>query len=1462
MRLTFCTLILWLLPVLIAGAPSDYAPILESISTRSVADGIHAMTQNDRLGGVSGRVRDWLVGPRFLGAAGEVRVEGFDLTIPDPDARATLRLHSGAVSLHPLWPNGVRTSTCNVTGSLVYAGRGGIGEFNGKTIAGSIVILEFDSGLAWLTAARLGAQAVVFLEPELANRGEAEAKWSDIPTTVPRFWAGRESRARLLAAAGKSASLDCRQDWVDARGENFMATIRGSDPSMRDEWIVVAAYADGVSIVPGLSPGADQASGAAALAAIVRHFAAQRPKRSILFLVTTAHFQAMQGMRAFVERRFQEGWAMTGGVPPQCFFTLDLSSQSSSISSVAKGWWFDYRDENHEGERGISKSIMQHVPEIAEAMRMDAERVAFDGVNNPDGRNWRNNVPGRFGVEAEILNMAGLNAITFVTNADVRDLQDTPHDTADRVHTGNLVAQARTIACLLWHAANETQDERQGTRAIPYRGGASLSRMSLMSGFGTVEGKVLRYDPQRSFLPDVPVPNALVEYAQFYRCYMGIRGIEMHRARGKNAEYSIYGVPTVTAWPSASRYPVGFLAYVLNDDGAITHATDFGIQGSGQFSSMFLMTTTYRETPIVVFPAVASDYIGLVDPQSLKAINYLMALDARNDGQPPSYSYVAPLGSFNMRSFVENSAVVFAPADRRLKVTGTAGFSGISLLLSNATLESPRGEGLGANEVLPWSFVALQSAHDLWRISEDRRQLLNRHNISNAGLDALLDHGRQDINDAATAYASKDYREGDRLSQRAWGYVLRAHPEYKATMSDIVNGLVFYLALLLPFSYFLERLLFASGKLSTQLLIGSCLFAATFFVLRLMHPAFDITGNTFMIFVAFAIGSLSLVVITFVVGKFETSLQKLQQVASGVHEERVAKISLAVTALGIGISNMRRRKARTILTCATLVLVTFIVLSFTSVVSDFRFNRMPAEGTPRYSGVLFRERELTPVESSAYESLQSIFNENVPVGRRAWFYGGAIGSLSAISVRRSDRSVSINVVLGLDVAEERITRPQEALLEGGRWFQDGERNVALVPRSLADKLGVRGPGDFVRLGGVDLQVIGVLDDSRLKSVIDLDNESIVPADFTQSRSMQDRGQGGDFAFRKYVRYDPGSVIVVPADFAIHIGADIRSLAAAFATFEAAEAALTELMPRMSLNLYAGVPGASGPVIEQFSTVASTKSRGFEYVVVPILIAAMIVLNTMIASVLERQREIGIFSAVGLSPKQIAALFFAESLVYAVIGAVLGYLLAQAVGAFVAWSGMFTGLTLNYSSLSAVYATLIVVGVVLVTTLYPAKRAREIATPSGESEWFTHSPVTDEWTIELPFTVTRGHASALALFYSEWFLGYEDYGAGEFVTENVETSAKDGTFIAQTKCWLAPFDLGVQQNTALVFEPTDMNDVYSIKLKLERLSGDPENWENLNHRFLRALRKQFLVWRTLSVSEKRPYLEMQIPVASA
>ena len=138
------------------------------------------------------------------------------------------------------------------------------------------------------------------------------------------------------------------------------------------------------------------------------------------------------------------------------------------------------------------------------------------------------------------------------------------------------------------------------------------------------------------------------------------------------------------------------------------------------------------------------------------------------------------------------------------------------------------------------------------------------------------------------------------------------------------------------------------------------------------------------------------------------------------------------------------------------------------------------------------------------------------------------------------------------------------------------------------------------------------------------------------------------------------------------------------------------MTRVALTLFVSQEDR----VVVYSSIGSTEVSGAGQLFIPVLIAALIVVNTMTGAVYERSREIGVYSVVGLAPSHIGMLFIAESTVFATFGAVAGYLLGQVSYLFIVQYELLSGLTLNYSSLSAVWATVVVILTVYVSTLYP------------------------------------------------------------------------------------------------------------------------------------------------------------------
>lgn len=1428
---------------------------------------------------LAGSDADRRTGEYFVSEVGKlggqnVRAETFNVTVPDPKSTGTLTFGGVRQTLMPLWPNLVRTSTCDVAGPLLYVGLGTDGDLKGKDIKGSIVVMEFNSGNRWRNAARLGAKAIVFVSPDVPDRSEAEKKFSGVPLSVPRFYLPLAEANAVLNAAEKSAvaRLKCNQPWLTVPAKNWIVDFPGSDPAVKEEPIALFAYSDSMSVVPGLSPGAEEIGGLSTMLEVARIYKSQPHRRPLRLILSGGHGLALAGAREYVQKRLDEN----GKDTPFLTVTLDISSGASGLGSYARGWYYEYRDEPIAQVRNVSRILRAHTDRLAQVMRVTPARLVMtDAVNNGDNRTWKNNISGKFALDCEPLVLAGINSLTFRTVEDSRVRFDTPYDTLDAVNFGNVRRQVQTVAALMHHLLNDTTDRNESTdHKVPLEMSKPQS-MRLIGGFATLHGQIVSFDPTKSFVPDTAVPNTLACLLARQKTMMGVRGDVVSGAIGPKAEYRISGAPTVNSYWGTDVPPQTIAGFRLDPTtGRIDHAASFGVYGAFRYPLRFRLKSPDRQSPIVVFPCQSVDFYDLVDPQELRSITRVDPLDAVTGAEPSDYGFFSPSQDQRLSPEVEDAQVLFFLAGQRYLML--AGFLENRLILTNSSVGDEQGIGyvapgykkdfkpkndrqmLGSDGLFP--NTSLNAARDVVAINQTRLDRFFKYRIISPGIRDLHRQAQEEIKLAEASELAKDWGEAQRHGRAAWGYALKAHPVIMSTANDVVNGVVFYLFLLIPFSFFLERLFVGTAIMAKQLGWSIGIFIASFILLRLIHPAFEIVTNPTMIFVAFVMGVLSLIVISFILGKFQKSLKAIRATQAGVHDVDIARSSVAAAAFNLGVQNMRRRKARTILTTLTLVVMTFIVLSFTSIVSDFTLTETPSDNPAPYPGLLVRTPGLDPLQLSTYRTLANEFAGRGTVARRAYYYGADIGDTGVLSLQRADRVAEVRAMVGMDPDETKVLKPQDALLPGGRWFRPGERNVVILPQPLAQTLKV-GPKEVgvarITYAGSSYTVIGIADAGILRSLTDLDGDGVMPPDFSLSRRYQEQTSSSTQAFRKYLRLDPASIFFVPAETALALGADLRTIAVRFPEATQTRPSLEALMPRLRLNVYASVPENGALKVKQFSVLQASKSTGIALVIIQLLIASVFVLNTMIASVFERTREIGIFSSIGLAPNHIAMLFFAESLVYGVLGAVAGYYVAQGCAKVIVATGALPGLTLNFSSTSAVLSAVIVMVVVLGSTIFPARKAAQIAAPAMNEEVFETGPEGDVWELPLPFSINAAEAGPITAFLGEWLEAYEGFTIGEFVTKDTSYGVAEGTtdaYRVESTMWLSPYDLGISQRLQLDLRPSVVPGVYLLDLTLVRLAGDPENWPVVNKRFLTSVRKQFLTWRTLDKEQRHKYAE--------
>ena len=225
-----------------------------------------------------------------------IAVHEFDVSVPiEKGGKLRVLETDRAIRLHGLWPNLVRTSTLPAGGlqtHLIDAQSGRYESMDGLNVEGAAVLMDFNSGDAWVNAAQLGAKAIVFIEPDSTVYLEGEKKFLSLPLDIPRFWVnkteGKKLRADLRVKESIKVHLEYRMDWERKSAWNIIGTIPGYDPLLTNDIVVLEGYYDAMSVVPALAPGAEQAASVTALLEIARHFRENPPARTVVFLATSA----------------------------------------------------------------------------------------------------------------------------------------------------------------------------------------------------------------------------------------------------------------------------------------------------------------------------------------------------------------------------------------------------------------------------------------------------------------------------------------------------------------------------------------------------------------------------------------------------------------------------------------------------------------------------------------------------------------------------------------------------------------------------------------------------------------------------------------------------------------------------------------------------------------------------------------------------------------------------------------------------------------------------------------------------------------------------------------------------------------------------------------------------------------------------------------------------------------------
>jgi len=1405
----------------------------------------------------------------------ETQVQNYSLVVPiDMETSVTvISPEEKVIKAYTLWPNFIQTSVTpheGITGKLVYGGRG-LSDFDDLKIGDAVVLMDFNSQENWLFAADLGAKAVIFIEPDDTNRDECFSKFLNTPIHFPRLFVNREDGLYLknLAKDGKAlVRVISRMIYQEVPAQNIIGIVKGT--TYPDDIIIVSAYYDSWSVVPAISYGAEEAISASLLIELARYYSANPSSRTLWFVAFSGHWEALAGAREFVDEYFftneigQE--VQAGRIRPWMLINLDLSTGSDLVAYMQASYFYLY---GTGGPR--SGSILDRYTWAGDRIRNRYLRTPSDITDyaisafTSDPSDWWGTEPTPFILDSEPAAVSGTIAFSLRTSPDLRFRLGIPIDDLIFINLNNLASQFNVVTRIVDGFANEEEWGLNWADVSPRRVYGNY-----VAGFLTLEGEVKEYDLAKGWYN--PVPHALVRVA-LPNTYPFTNILTIADEHGR---YTVHGA-ALSYCLSTARTPQYELAagggtfgywyvdaWVVNEtDGNIIYAPDYGPNGGQSISFWKLLTGIPFDASTVVFRCVSIEFFNVIDPQALRralipdprfeglGLSLVYGLfrsvpyDFRTLSQPIWFGFYADPS--------ETVGIAFVQPSSKFMLNVELGFPLHSVgFLINASDEYPEGYGYGIEAgTLKITFTRYQIARDLYASSVNRYNRLAEHYVKSLFAEQAFEKAKHYLAKADAFYESYKYSEAYSTVLAAWAWASQCYSETMWLIHDAASLTTIFTALIIPFAFFFERLMFPGRSWRRIAAIaGAMIMLMIGFYFS--NPSFSLMTNAVLCVLGIGLGTLFLVIVMFFMSEALGEVRRKAIDLLGLHEFERSRIDMSLSFFSIGVENMKRRRLRAILLLVTIVASTAAILSLCSISYQkvARLTALPISAS--YDGLLVKMGYSVPeqatsgvLDSPAYDYIKTICGDTAILYPRAWYYpetdAGTRGTRA--DFHSSSGNFSVKAFLGI-TPEESSWLVNNMGVAKGRWFSEEDFYACWLPEGLNIK-----PGEKVSWDGVTLTVVGVFNPDAFAQIKDLDNFIMMPMNPVDVEAISRRPVRSGV---KPTPLQPNLAIVVPFNLALRLGGYISSISARFVkplSFEEVRGIASDLALTISHRIFVGNKGQ----VHTCSAYGVPLFIGGGSLTVVLIIGLANILVATLGSVSERVREISVYSSLGLSPVGVATLFVSEVAIHAVVGSVLGYFVGLTLNMLFNVAGLLPSyFLLNYSSVSIVIALCSIVVTVLASVAYPFARVAKLVTPSLERRWrIPTKPSGDEWDIPLPYIASSSDdVRGILEYVHEYFDGRGRETRIAIVRELEEPSHKD----MQIRLTASLLPLETHVNMIVTFFATKKKEKYHLSLSLRKLTGEQTAWRTLSYFFVDEIRKQVLLWRSLTTSMHEKYVK--------
>ena len=1104
--------------------------------------------------------------------------------------------------------------------------------------------------------------------------------------------------------------------------------------------------------------------------------------------------------------------------------SLHLSSHGDGIGGFHQGWLYNLKPTINRA--GIYSTLDEVLSQAA-----DGSPVPYQPSLRPDRmRNWDSWFLDKPALGGEVSSLAGLLGISLVTTGDSRAAWGTPWDTIDRINWPYLTDQTKLLTRLV---DGMTRAAKLQGNSLPEDGLADASaQVNLL-----LQGELFADHPAAG--------TTILAYQGLSKFYAMVDRSGQFQLRGLADKKHVLDKLIIEGY----RFD--------EDTGETIWAIDKKETGRDNYRLKMLRKS--MKTDLVMFNCRETTVFDLLEPRNFHYLTKLDLFDGRRDAQPQHYWY----SRIDTRKSTLSS--IYLEPGSFLKMTFSDTVLTRKMLLSNGTAAKPLGTGFAVDNTPAIFNTSGQAARDAWTLLEPRIENLETHGIFDEKISSLATSGLAALKKSGDGLARLDYSTAREAAAESLALAARVYVQIEKTQKDVLFGVLFYIALFVPFAFCMERFLFHFAGIYQRIVAFSAILLLLITIIYQVHPAFQLAYSPLVVILAFFIIGLSFLVTLIIFFRFEEEMLLLQRRASHQKTVEISRWQAFAAAFFLGVSNLRRRRLRTILTCSTLIILTFTIMSFTTIKSNQEQTRLLFQNKAAYNGLLLKKMNWQSLPREALAILANSMDGINQPAPRVWLEADVPTHAVQVPLRHGDRQAIVQGLIGLSPAERTVTG-LDGILSSGRWLREGDRQVILLEDRMAATLGLTaGDDQQVKLWGVPFTVIGTYAAKSLEENVDLDGEPLTPVTFPDeagseiSEIEQEAIESGDDvrSFQSRYRHIAASqTAIIPATTLLAMGGNLKNIAVRPEQYTDLRGIAQRLVDRFSMVIFAGEKDG----VWLYNVSDTMKYSGVPNIIIPLLISVLIVLNTMISSVYERKNEIAVYTSVGLAPSHVSFLFIAEALALGVISVVLGYIIAQVSAALFSTTPLWAGITVNYSSMAGVAAMLLVILVVLISVIYPSMVAARIAIPDVNRTFNLPAAVNNQITVRLPFLMKYEEHESIGGFIHSYFLSHQDISHGIFSTGPTEvvascaslaelvekgTSSDSLCMHLRAKVWLAPFDFGIMQNVDIHFCPAEEGANYlAIRIVLTRQSGESAIWHRLNTSFLHELRKQLLVWRSI------------------